>query len=78
MLDLLYSRVRKATGIHARYRAHASYRSMDVFLDDWQATYDLLGRRIATLQILRDERKREVEAGEWPPGLTGTPGGSDG
>lgn len=65
----LASSVRKATTLRKGFRRHAAYQAMDVVLADWQAAHERLGRAIAELQALRDERAAQVERGEWPPKL---------
>lgn len=67
MPDELLSKVQRATTLDDRYCRAAGYTSMNVYLDDWCAAYERLGRAIERLRALRDQRVAEVERGEWPP-----------
>lgn len=65
-MKLLQATVRAATTIPDLYRQHAGLKSIDHYLADWQRAHDLLGKRIHRLQLLRNERRRQIINGEWP------------
>lgn len=69
-IDFLTSVVRRRTVIGERYARHAAHQSMTTYLDDWIRAYQILGRRITELEMLRDRRKEEAESGAWPPAVT--------
>jgi hypothetical protein len=70
MPDLLRLTVRTRTTLGPGYQRNAAHQSMSAFLADWEEAHALLGMRIETLRILRDQRIVEVAAGEWPPPST--------
>jgi hypothetical protein len=63
----VHSVVCERTTIGDRYRASAAWQSMDAYLVDWKMAYERLGRQIAELEAMRDQRKADKEAGVWPP-----------
>lgn len=72
MPELLSYQVRKGSTLREGFRRNAAYQAMDVYLADRQAAHERLGRAIAELQALRDERAAQVERGEWPPSREGS------
>lgn len=65
-MDTLDGVVNSRTRIGRGYREHAAIQSIDAYLNDWQAAYHRLGRRIQALECLRDERIEQIDRGEWP------------
>lgn len=79
MPDELHATVRARTDLPDLYRRSAAHQSMSHYLADWEKAYEVLGRRIAVLRSLRDERQAEQSSGVWPypnplgSGESGTP-----
>ena len=66
MPDFLTTTVTARTALPARYREHASWQSMDAYINDWVAARGRLDAQIVELRVLQLQRRREVERGEWP------------
>lgn len=66
MPEFLAAKVDRATQVPERYKASAAHQSMTVYLEDWEQAHAILGRRLAKLRQLRDDRRGAAERGEWP------------
>ena len=67
MPEFLAAIVGRKTTIAEGFERHAAHQSMTTYLLDWEQAHARLGRRIAELRQLRDDRRAASAAGTWPP-----------
>jgi hypothetical protein len=62
MPEYLAAIVGRKTMMSNCYKAAAAHWDMTVYLEDWEQAHAILGRRIAVLRRLRDDRRAAVAA----------------